>query len=190
MDDNHHQILLLEIIKPGSYSTTSSASSFRQEGPGLRETSHYHRNSPLRDQYSSRTSSASTLIGGGSGSTNNQAPASFSTFTSRPDYSVNDRNDDGKQVTYKFDLNQFAPEDIAIQVNDTMLKVTALRQERDGHGSSQREFRREIGILISYLIFFCKSKFIFIGLPDGAEPKNLTNTLSADGILTIQIPVP
>ncbi len=28
-----------------------------------------------------------------------------------------------------------------------------------------------------------------IGLPDGAEAKNLTNTLSADGILTIQIPV-
>ena len=28
-----------------------------------------------------------------------------------------------------------------------------------------------------------------IGLPDGADPKNLTNTLSADGVLTIQIPV-
>lgn len=27
------------------------------------------------------------------------------------------------------------------------------------------------------------------GLPDGAEPKRLTNTLSPDGILTISIPV-
>lgn len=27
------------------------------------------------------------------------------------------------------------------------------------------------------------------GLPDGAEAKKLTNTLSADGVLTIQIPV-
>ncbi|CAF4862886.1 unnamed protein product, partial [Rotaria magnacalcarata] len=57
------------------------------------------------------------------------------------------------------------------QVNDTMLKVTAVKQERDGRGSTQREFRREIG------------------LPDGADPKNLTNTLDNDGILTINIPV-
>jgi HSP20 family molecular chaperone IbpA len=28
-----------------------------------------------------------------------------------------------------------------------------------------------------------------LGLPDGAEAKQLTNTLSADGVLTIQIPV-
>lgn len=27
------------------------------------------------------------------------------------------------------------------------------------------------------------------GLPDGADPKNLTNALGADGVLTIQIPV-
>ncbi|CAF4548123.1 unnamed protein product, partial [Rotaria magnacalcarata] len=52
-----------------------------------------------------------------------------------------------------------------------MLKVTAVKQERDGRGSTQREFRREIG------------------LPDGADPKNLTNTLDNDGILTINIPV-
>jgi HSP20 family molecular chaperone IbpA len=30
---------------------------------------------------------------------------------------------------------------------------------------------------------------LFIGLPDGADAKKLTNTLSADGILNIQIPV-
>ncbi|CAF1007173.1 unnamed protein product [Adineta steineri] len=151
-----------------SYSSTSSSSSFRQEGSGLRDTNNFHRSSPLRDQYSSTTSSASTLVGG---SNNNQAPTTFSTSNSRPDYFSSDRKDDAKNVTYTFDLNQFAPEDIAIQVNDTMLKVTALKQERDGRGSTHREFRREIG------------------LPDGAEPKNLTNTLSGEGILTIQIPV-
>jgi HSP20 family molecular chaperone IbpA len=155
-----------------SYSSTSSTSSFRQEGPSLRDTNTFRRNSPLRDPYSSTTSSTSTLIGGtGINQNNNQAPVTFSTLTSRPDYSTNDRNDGAKDVIYKFNLSDFAPEDIAIQVNDTMLKVTALKQERDGRGSSHREFRREIG------------------LPDGAEAKNLTNTLSADGILTIQIPV-
>ncbi|CAF2522442.1 unnamed protein product [Rotaria sp. Silwood2] len=147
----------------GSYSSTSSTSSFRQDGSGLREANSFNRNSPLRDPYSS-TSSASTLIGGNT----NQPSNTFSTLTSRQNYSTNDGL---KNVTYKFDLNQFVPEDIAIQVNDTMLKVTAVKQERDGHSSTHREFRREIG------------------LPDGAEPKSLTNTLSADGILTIQIPV-
>ncbi len=127
---------------PSSYSSTSSTSSFRQEGPGLRDTSSFIRNSPLRDPYSSTTSSSSTLIGGGAVNNNNQAPGSFSTTTSRSDYST---SEGPKNVTYKFNLSEFAPEDIAIQVNDTMLKVTALKQERDGRGSAHREFRREIG---------------------------------------------
>jgi len=38
-------------------------------------------------------------------------------------------------------------------------------------------------------LFFFSIGIHFIGLPDGAEAKNLTNTLNADGILTIQIPV-
>jgi HSP20 family molecular chaperone IbpA len=131
-----------------AYSSTSSSSSFRQDGSGLRDTNNFHRNSPLRDQYSSTTSSSSTLVGGGSN--NNQAPTTFSTGTSRPDYFINDRNDGTKNVTYTFDLNQFAPEDIAIQINDTTLKVTALKQERDAHGSTHREFRREIGKIHFY----------------------------------------
>jgi len=134
----------------GTYSSTSSSSSFRQEGSGLRDTNNFRRNSPLRDPYSSTTSSTSTLIGGGAVNTNNQAPVTFSTMTSRPDYSINDRNDSAKNVTYKFNLNEFAPEDIAIQVNDTMLKITALKQERDARGSTHREFRREIGKLIYF----------------------------------------
>ncbi|CAF1598418.1 unnamed protein product [Adineta ricciae] len=144
-----------------TYSSTSSSSSFRQEGSGARDVGGFYRNSPLRDQYSS-TSSASTLVGG-----NNN----YSTSIARPDYVSTDRSSDRKNITHTFDLQQFAPEDIAIQVNDTVLKVTAIKEERDGNSSSHREFRREIG------------------LPDGADPKNLTNTLSADGILTIQIPV-
>lgn len=127
-----------------SYSSTSSASSFRQEGPSLRDSHPARRTSPSRDQYSSTTSSTSTLIGG-TGFNNNPAPTTFSTLTSRPDYSTVDRYDSSKEVTHKFNLSEFAPEDIAIQVNDTMLKITALKQERDGRGSTHREFRREIG---------------------------------------------
>ncbi|UJR26619.1 hypothetical protein I4U23_007938 [Adineta vaga] len=151
-----------------TYSSTSSSSSFRQDNSGLRDTNNFHRNSPIRDPYSS-TSSTSTLIGGNN---HHPAPTTYSTTISRPEFiTTNDRNHETKNVTHTFDLHQFAPEDIAIQVNDTVLKVTAIKQQRDGHSSTHQEFRREIG------------------LPDGADPKNLTNTLNGDGILTIQIPV-
>jgi HSP20 family molecular chaperone IbpA len=134
-----------------SYSTTSSTSSFRQEssGAGLGNSSIDHRSSPLRDQYSS-TSSASTLTGGGGGggmtsSYSNQAPVSSSMASIRPLQSINDRYDGVKNVTYDFDLHEFKPEDISIQVNDLMLKVSALRRECASTGSSHREFKREIG---------------------------------------------
>jgi HSP20 family molecular chaperone IbpA len=45
--------------------------------------------------------------------------------------------------------------------------------------------------LVSIFFFFgtWNENEILLGLPEGAEAKKLTNTLSADGILTIQIPV-
>jgi HSP20 family molecular chaperone IbpA len=122
----------------GNNQSSSYSSSFRQESNNNSGSNNFHHNSPLRDQYSS-TSSASTLIG------NQPSPVTFSTITSRPELSNTDRNDGTKNVTYKFNLSEFAPEDIAIQVNDTMLKVSALSQERDARGTSLREFKREIG---------------------------------------------
>lgn len=133
-----------------SYSSSSSSSAFRQEsnnGGGVSNigSSTFHRNSPLRDQYST-TSSTSTIVG----SSNNSTPVTFSTITARPEFSPSDRSDGTKFVTYKFNLSEFLPEDIAIQINDTMLKISALRQERDGRGTSYREFKREIGKQLIY----------------------------------------
>lgn len=76
-------------------------------------------------------------------------------------------------VTYKFNMSEFRPEDIAITVTDTILKVHAVREESDnrGTGKTYREFKREIG------------------LPFGADVKRLKNSLQSDGTLTIEIPV-
>lgn len=149
-----------------SYSSTSSTSSFRQEGPGLRDGHPVRRASPTRDQYSSTTSSASTLIGGtglnNNNYTNNPTSTTFSTLPARQDYSTVDRYDGGKEVTYKFNLSEFAPEDIAIQVNDTMLKITALKEERNGRGSTHREFRREIGMLRVSFVYLLFMRNIFV----------------------------
>ncbi|CAF1027250.1 unnamed protein product [Didymodactylos carnosus] len=152
-----------------SYSSTSS-SSYRQDGGKDFGNSSFHRNSPLRDHIAS-TSSTSSTLGGGSSLLNSQGPTTYSTITSRPDYTISDRGDGTRVINYTFNLSEFAQEDIAIHVNDTMLKVTASRNEQDGHSSSLREFKREIG------------------LPDGAEAKKITSTLSSEGTLNIQIPV-
>ncbi len=70
-------------------------------------------------------------------------------------------------------MSEFRPEDIAITVTDTTLKIHALREENDarGNGKTYREFKREIG------------------LPQGADVKKLKNSLQSDGTLTIEIPV-
>lgn len=74
---------------------------------------------------------------------------------------------------YKFNMSEFRPEDIAITVTDTTLKVHAIREESDmrGSGKTYREFKREIG------------------LPQGADVKRLKNSLQSDGTLSIEIPV-
>jgi hypothetical protein len=40
-----------------------------------------------------------------------------------------------------------------------MLKVSALRQERDGRGSSHREFKREIGKELLVFLIIEKNQF-------------------------------
>jgi HSP20 family molecular chaperone IbpA len=76
-------------------------------------------------------------------------------------------------VVYKFNMAEFKPEDIAITVTDTTLKVHAVREESDfqSSGNTYREFKREIG------------------LPHGADVKRLKNSLQPDGTLIIEIPV-
>lgn len=85
----------------------------------------------------------------------------------------NNVNSNSQPVVYKFNMSEFRPEDIAITVTDTTLKIHALREETDlkGNGKTYREFKREIG------------------LPQGADVKKLKNSLQSDGTLTIEIPV-
>jgi HSP20 family molecular chaperone IbpA len=49
---------------------------------------------------------------------------------------------------FKFNMSEFRPEDIAITVTDTTLKVHAIREESDQRsiGKTYREFKREIGL--------------------------------------------
>ncbi|CAF1647161.1 unnamed protein product, partial [Didymodactylos carnosus] len=122
-----------------SYSSTWS-SSYRQEGGTGLGNSSFHRSSPLRDHITSTTSSISSTLDGGRNLLNNQAPITYSTITSRPDYTISDGGDGTKTVSYKFSLDGFTPKDIRIEINGTMLKITAIREERD----NSRKFEQEI----------------------------------------------
>jgi len=71
-----------------------------------------------------------------------------------------------------FDVKEYDPEDISITVEErTMIVRATNRAERDG-AVSMKEFSRKVNI------------------PPDVDPEKLTSTLSSDGILTVEAPVP
>jgi len=137
--------------------TNSSTSSSTMRQSPFRETQSPSRSILNSARNTSQSSQFNTL------STNNSntvAASSSSSSSSQP-------------VSYKFNMSEFRPEDIAITVTDTILKIHAVREESDnrGTGKTYREFKREIG------------------LPFGADVKRLKNSLQSDGTLLIEIPV-
>jgi HSP20 family molecular chaperone IbpA len=156
------------------------------------------RNSPFRDnsspakliqqqqQQQSTQKRSSDLLNSSSASSSsfNNSTSHFSNESSNLNNNSNFSNtvlinnnnvssSNSQPVVYKFNMSEFRPEDIAITVTDTTLKIHALREETDlrGNGKTYREFKREIG------------------LPQGADVKKLKNSLQSDGTLTIEIPV-
>lgn len=135
------------------------------------------RQSPFRD---TQSPSRSTLLNSTSRLANTSTQQSTSQSQLQPAQTTtttitsNSNSSSSVQpAIYKFNMSEFRPEDIAITVTDTSLKVHAVREESDyrGSGKTYREFKREIG------------------LPFGADVKRLKNSLQQDGTLIIEIPV-
>ena len=135
-----------------SQSTTSSSSQ-RHSPLGVRDT-----NSPAK-QLSVQNSGAPL-----------QPPMAPHQLATPQTFAVNQQQQI-QPVVYKFNMSEFRPEDIAITVTDTTLKIHALREETESGGKTYREFKREIG------------------LPQGSDVKRLKNSLQTDGQLIIEIPV-
>jgi len=71
-----------------------------------------------------------------------------------------------------FDVKDYDAEDISVTVEEqTMIVRATHRTERDG-AVSVKEFSRKVNI------------------PPDVDPEKLTSTLSSDGILTVEAPVP
>lgn len=78
----------------------------------------------------------------------------------------------GKRFHVSFDVDQFKPEEISVRTHEQKLLVHAKHEDNDEGSKVSREFSREVDI------------------PQNVDPHNLQCTLSHDGVLTVDAPVP
>merc|ERR1712179_17062 len=79
---------------------------------------------------------------------------------------------DCKQLKLRFDVSQYKPEEIVVKTVDNKLLVHAKHEEKTESRSVYREYNRE-----------------FL-LPKGTNPEVIKSSLSKDGVLTVEAPLP
>ncbi|CAL4084849.1 unnamed protein product [Meganyctiphanes norvegica] len=79
---------------------------------------------------------------------------------------------DCKQLKLRFDVSQYKPEEIVVKTVDNKLLVHAKHEEKTESRSVYREYNRE-----------------FL-LPKGTNPEFIKSSLSKDGVLTVEAPLP
>ncbi|KAJ8918156.1 hypothetical protein NQ315_011613 [Exocentrus adspersus] len=79
---------------------------------------------------------------------------------------------DSKCLKLRFDVSQYAPEEIVVKTVDNKLLVHAKHEEKTESKSVYREYNRE-----------------FL-LPKGTNPEHIKSSLSKDGVLTVEAPLP
>lgn len=86
---------------------------------------------------------------------------------------IKEGEDGGSQeLKLRFDVSEYAPEEIMVKTVDNKLLVHAKHEEVGGGKSVYREYNRE-----------------FL-LPHGTNPELIKSSLSKDGILTVEAPLP
>uniref|UniRef100_A0AAR2L866 Heat shock protein beta-1 n=1 Tax=Pygocentrus nattereri TaxID=42514 RepID=A0AAR2L866_PYGNA len=77
------------------------------------------------------------------------------------------------QWKVSMDVNQFTPEELTVKTKDGMVEITGKHEERrDEHGYVSRSFTRKYT------------------LPPGVDAEKVTSSLSPDGVLNIEAPLP
>lgn len=94
------------------------------------------------------------------------------TFAASSPLIITNSESGAKEFKLRFDVSAYEPEQIAVKTVDNRLQVHARRQERDANHSSYSEYNKE-----------------FL-LPQGTNPELIKSSLSADGVLTIEVPLP
>ncbi|KAJ8266292.1 hypothetical protein GJAV_G00128750 [Gymnothorax javanicus] len=77
------------------------------------------------------------------------------------------------QWKVSLDVNHFSPEDLVVKTKDGMVEITGKHEERkDEHGYVSRCFTRKYT------------------LPPGTDAEKVTSSLSPEGVLTVEVPLP
>jgi len=84
----------------------------------------------------------------------------------------NEEDDGQKELKLRFDVSQYNPDEIMVKTVDNKLLVHAKHEEQTGGKTVFREYNRE-----------------FL-LPSGTDPESIRSSLSKDGILTVEAPLP
>ncbi|KAJ1354849.1 Hsp20/alpha crystallin [Parelaphostrongylus tenuis] len=79
---------------------------------------------------------------------------------------------DGKTLRLRFDVAQYKPEEVTVKTIDNRLLVHAKHEEKTPQRTVFREYNQE-----------------FL-LPRGTNPEQISSTLSTDGVLTVEAPLP
>jgi len=79
---------------------------------------------------------------------------------------------DGKTLRLRFDVAQYRPEEVTVKTVDNRLLVHAKHEEKSASRTVFREYNQEFM------------------LPSGTNPELISSTLSTDGVLTVEAPLP
>jgi len=118
---------------------------------------------------STSSSTSSTTTSGANDS--NLRPESRTWLESLNSPLIQDEGDT-KALKLRFDVSQYTPEEIVVKTVDNKLLVHAKHEEKTDSKSVYREYNRE-----------------FL-LPKGTNPEVIRSSLSKDGVLTVEAPLP
>lgn len=107
-----------------------------------------------------------------SSSTQTQTTTTSSGAESLQSPVIQDTEDGHRILKLRFDVAQYEPDEIVVKTIDNRLTVHAKHEERSENRSVYREYNREFH------------------LPDGCDIEQIKSSLSKDGILTVDCPLP
>ncbi|KAG6439699.1 hypothetical protein O3G_MSEX001001, partial [Manduca sexta] len=79
---------------------------------------------------------------------------------------------ESKELKLQFDVSQFDPSEVKVEILDDKLIVSATHEEKTDNSLNFREYNREFQ------------------LPAGIDPEDIESGLSRDGVLTVHVPLP
>ncbi|XP_045469543.1 heat shock protein beta-1 isoform X2 [Harmonia axyridis] len=119
-----------------------------------------------------RSTTSTTTSTQNTGSDIAQRPGEVRTWIDDLNSPLVQNDGDNKQLKLRFDVSQYAPEEIVVKTVDNKLLVHAKHEEKTESKSVYREYNRE-----------------FL-LPKGTNPEQIKSSLSKDGVLTVEAPLP